>query len=111
MIEAAARREYWVVCSLWKKARPRGAVRLFSSVIMTSGSRNSFQVHMNTSIAIVSRAGRLVGTRIRHRRRQSEAPSSRAASMMLTGTERKKLRIQKTPKARDWAVCGRISAQ
>ncbi len=66
---------------------------------------------MKTSIAMVSTAGRLIGTRTRHSTAQVEAPSSRAASITLTGTRRKNVRIQKMPNASDCAVCGRISDQ
>src|SRR6185312_13598778 len=95
----------------WKNASPSGAVRRSSSETMTRASRNSFQVHMNTSTTIVSTAGRASGMITRHNVLQLDDPSSRAASTNERGTERKKARIQNVPNATDTPDWGRISAQ
>ena len=68
---------------------------------ITSGSRNSFHVHMNTSTIIVSTAGRPSGRTTRHSVDQLDAPSSRAASTSDRGTDRKNARIQNVPNATD----------
>ena len=47
---------------------------------MTSGMRNSFHVHMNTSTVSVTMAGLARGTSTLQRMRRVEAPSRRAAS-------------------------------
>ena len=67
---------YWP----WKKARPSGAVRRLSELAITSGMRNSFQVHMNSSTTRVRIEGRPTGATMRHRVCQEFNPSSRAAS-------------------------------
>ena len=99
------------VCWPWKNASPSGAVRRFSLDTITSASRNSFHVHMNTSTIIVRIAGRPNGTSTRQSVVQLEAPSIRAASSSERGVARKKARIQKVPNATESATCGRISAQ
>ena len=86
-------------------------MRCDSSEIITSASRNSFHVHMNTSSTIVRIAGRPIGTRTRQRIRHEEAPSTRAASASSGGTDRKKARIQNVPNEIESAVWGRISPQ
>src|SRR5215471_16098271 len=111
MSEAALSSEYWAVCAPTKKDRPSGAVRRDSVAIITNGSRNSFQVHMKDSIARVSSAGRLIGSRTRTRVFQLEAPSMAAASRSAGGVVRKKARIKNTPKDRMPALCGKISDQ
>ena len=78
---------------------------------MTSGMRNSFQVHMKTSTVSVTMAGRASGTRTLHRMRRVEAPSSRAASTSERLLVRKYARIQNVPNATDCAICGRTTAQ
>ena len=73
----------------WKTLSPSGAVSFESSVIITSTSRNSFQVHMNSSTPMVSTAGLASGSSTRQRVNHEEAPSSRAASTSDLGTVRK----------------------
>ena len=82
-----------------------------SSVTITSASRNSFQVHMNSSTVIVSTAGRASGSRTRQSVNQLDAPSIRAASTSERGTVRKNARIQNVPNATEVPIWGRISAQ
>ena len=66
---------------------------------------------MKTSTDIVSTAGNACGSSTRQSTPKLVAPSMRAASISERGVERKNARIQKVPKATDWPICGRISAQ
>ena len=66
---------------------------------------------MKVMTTMVEIAGRPIGTSTRHSVVQLFAPSIRAASITARALPRKYVRIQNTPNASDWAVCGRINAQ
>src|SRR5690242_11541522 len=109
--EAAATPGMSVVYLYWKKASPSGAVWWDSWEIITSGSRNSFHVHMKVITTIVSTAGHPNGSSTRQSVWNVDAPSMRDASIRERGTERKNARIQKMPNGSEKPICGRIRLQ
>ena len=89
----------------WKNASPSGAVRRSSSETITSASRNSFHVHMNTSTIIVSTAGRAERQRARARAsiQLDGAVDPRRLDQRARRRERKNARIQNVPNATESA--------
>ena len=103
---AASRVNPWVYWP-WKKASPSGAVRSDSSVTMTSGMRNSFQVHMKTSTTrVTTPAGPAAPAPARgcggSRRRRARAASTSAR--LLGGSRPASRRCRRPPTARPAAA-------
>ncbi len=65
---------------------PVGSVRIELSVTNVSANRNSFQFCRNRKMPIVARAGRVSGSMICQKIRNSLAPSMRAASSSSFGS-------------------------
>ena len=66
---------------------------------MISGQSSAFHASMNAKSATVASAGRASGSATRVKTCHSDAPSSRAASSMSRGSDRKYCRMRKIPQA------------